>query len=216
MKTQDVVPKIKELRELSPKRNFAQSLDIIVNLQQIDLKKPEHKVDLGIVMPTPIKAKPIKVCAIVDKSMAHAEDVFDYVLYNEDMMAMKGDLKKIRTITHNYDKFVVQAAYMPQFAQVFGKYLGPMNKMPSPKLGMVINEKTPLQELYDKLQKTVHLQTKKNLVLQSSIGTENETDEELAEKIAQIYQTLTQSLVNHENNIKNMAIKFTMSRVVVL
>lgn len=216
MKTQDVVPKIKELRELSPKRNFAQSLDIIVNLQQIDLKKPEHKVDLGIVMPTPIKAKPIKVCAIVDKSMAHAEDVFDYVLYNEDMMAMKGDLKKIRTITHNYDKFVVQAAYMPQFAQVFGKYLGPMNKMPSPKLGMVINEKTPLQELYDKLQKTVHLQTKKNLVLQSSIGTENETDEELAEKIAQIYQTLTQSLVNHENNIKNVAIKFTMSKVVVL
>lgn len=216
MKTQDVVPKIKELRELSPKRNFTQSLDVIVNLQQIDLKKPEHKVDLGIVMPTPIKAKPIKVCAIVDKSMAHAENVFDYVLYNEDMMAMKGDLKKIRTITHKYDKFVVQAAYMPQFAQVFGKYLGPMNKMPSPKLGMVINEKTPLQELYDKLQKTVHLQTKKNLVLQSSIGTENETDEELAEKIAQIYQTLTQSLVNHENNIKNVAIKFTMSKVVVL
>lgn len=216
MKAQDVVPKIKELRELSQKRNFPQTLDIIVNLQQIDLKKPEHKVDLGISMPTPIKAKPIKVCAIIDKSMSHAEDVFDHVLYYEDMMAMKGDLKKIRTITHNYDKFVVQAAYMPQFAQIFGKYLGPMNKMPSPKLGMVINEKTPLEELYQKLQKTVHLQTRKNLVLQSSIGTENETDEELAEKIAHVYQALTQSLVNHENNIKNVAIKFTMSKVVVL
>ncbi|MFP4402150.1 MAG: hypothetical protein ACLFPL_02865 [Candidatus Nanoarchaeia archaeon] len=216
MNSQTIVSKIKELRELTPKRNFDQSLDIIVNLQQIDLKKPEHKVDLVVPLSTPIKPKPLKICAIVDRSLSQAEEVFDNVLFNDDMMAMKGDLSQIRKITHGYDKFVVQAAYMPQFAQVFGKYLGPMNKMPSPKMGMVISDKTPLQPLYDKLQKSVHLQTRKNLVLQSSLGSESESDEVLAEKISQVYTSLTQHLVNHENNIKNVAIKFTMSKVVRL
>ncbi|MCH8519496.1 MAG: hypothetical protein LAT82_01950 [Nanoarchaeota archaeon] len=216
MNTQNVVNKIKELRELTPKRNFNQSLDIVINLQQIDLKKPEHKVDVGITMTTPIKPKPLKICVIVDKTMKEAEGVFDHVLYGDDMVAMKGDMKKIRTITHKFDKFVVQSSFMPQFAQVFGRFLGPMNKMPSPKLGMVITDKTPLQPLYDKLQRTVHLQTRKNLVLQASIGAENESDEELAEKIVQIHQALVQTLVNRENNINNIGIKFTMSKLVVL
>ncbi|MFT4244099.1 MAG: hypothetical protein ACMXYB_01445 [Candidatus Woesearchaeota archaeon] len=216
MNTKNVVEKIKELRELTPKRKFTQSLDLIVNLQQIDLKKPEHKVDIGITLTTPIKSKPLKICAIVDKTMKQAEDVFDHVLYGDDMVSMKGDMKKIRSITHKFDKFVVQSSFMPQFAQVFGRFLGPMNKMPSPKLGMVLTDKTPLQPLYNKLQHTVHLQTRKNLVLQSSIGAENESDEELAEKIVQIHQALVQHLVNRENNINNIGIKFTMGKLVVL
>jgi len=204
------------LRELSQSRNFTQSLDVIVNLQQLDLKKPEHKVDVGVTLPTQIKPKKLKICIIVDRTVTDAEKVFDGVLYNDDMMAMKGDLKQIRKITHGYDKFVVQANYMPQFAQVFGRYLGPMNKMPSPKLGMVIGPKVPLEPLYEKLQKSVHLQTRKNLVLQASVGAENESDEQLAQNIVQVYTALVQNLVNHEHNIKNVGIKFTMSKLVVL
>lgn len=216
MEVKQVVEKIKELRELSQGRNFTQSLDVIVNLQQLDLKKPEHKVDVGVTLPTQIKPKKLKICAIVDRTVTEAEKVFDGVLYNDDMMAMKGDLTQIRKITHGYDKFVVQANFMPQFAQVFGRYLGPMNKMPSPKLGMVIGPKVPLEPLYEKLQKSVHLQTRKNLVLQASVGAESESDEQLAQNIVQLYNALVHSLVNHEHNIKNVGIKFTMSKLVVL
>ena len=216
MEVQHVVSKIKELRELNQSRKFTQSLDIIVNLQQLDLKKPEHKVDLGVTLPTQIKPKKIKICCIVDRTVTDAQKVFDGVLYNDDMMAMKGDLSQIRKITHGYDKFVVQANFMPQFAQVFGRYLGPMNKMPSPKLGMVIGPKVPLEPLYDKLQRSVHLQTRKNLVLQASVGSESESDEQLAQNIVQVYTALVQGLVNHEHNIKNVRVKFTMSKQVVL
>lgn len=216
MEVKHVTEKIKELREVSSKRNFTQSLDVIVNLQQLDLKKPEHKVDVGVTLPTQVKPKKLKICAIVDRTVKEAEEVFDAVLYNDDMMAMKGDLKQIRKYTHGFDKFVVQANFMPQFAQVFGRYLGPMNKMPSPKLGMVIGPKTPLGPLYEKLQKSVLLQTRKNLVLQVSVGAESESDEQLAENIVSVYKTLVQTLVNHEHNIKNVGIKFTMSKLVVL
>jgi len=129
---------------------------------------------------------------------------------------MKGNLKKIRPIIHEFDKFVVQANYMPLFAQVLGRYLGPMNKMPSPKLGMVITNKTPLKELYDKLQKTVHLQTKKNLVIQATIGSEKESDDIIAENINHVYETLLHALPNQHNNLKNVNLKLTMGKKVVL
>ena len=163
MEEQAIIAKIKELRKNSKSRKFAQTFDLVVNLQNMDLKKPEHKVDVGITISTPIKGKKIKVCAIVDHGVTEADDAFDKVIYNDELTAMKGNMKEIRKVTHEFDKFVVQANHMPLFAQVLGRYLGPMGKMPSPKLGMVITPKTPLKELYEKLQKTVHLQTKKNL-----------------------------------------------------
>lgn len=211
-----VLDKLKEVRVASKKRKFDQTFDLIFNLQAIDLKKPEHKVDVGITLNTAAKPKKIKVCAIIDHTVTGAEEIFDKVLYNDELSAMKGNLKEIRKITHGFDKFVVQANHMPVFAQVLGRYLGPMNKMPSPKLGMVITPKTPLKELYDKLQKTAHLQTKKNLVLQAAVGSEKEKDEDIAKNVVAVYNALVHALPNHQNNIKNAGLKLTMGKTVGL
>ncbi len=216
MDVKDITEKLKEAREASKKRKFTQTFDLIFNLQQIDLKRPDHKVDVGVTLQTPVKATKLKVCAIIDHSVQDAEKVFDKVVYNDELESMKGNMKKIRELTHGYDKFVVQANYMPQVAQILGRYLGPMNKMPSPKLGMIITPKSPLGPLYDKLQKTVHLQTKKNLVLQAAIGAESEKDEVIAKNIVAVYEALVHALPNHEHNLKNVGIKLTMGKLVVV
>jgi large subunit ribosomal protein L1 len=216
MEIKTINAKIKEVRELSEKRNFTQTFDLVFNLQNLDLKKPEHKVDVGAVLNTNVKPKKHKICAIIDHTVQGAEEVFDKVLFNDELAALKGNMEKIRKITHEFDKFVVQANHMPLFAQVLGRYLGPMNKMPSPKLGMVITPKTPLEPLYEKLQKTVHLQTKKNLVLQVSVGSEAESDEAIAENIELVYEQLLHALPAQKNNLKNTKLKLTMSKTVVL
>ena len=216
MDVEKVIEKIKESRNLSKKRNFVQTFDLIINLKNMDLKKADHKVDLGVNLLNPVKDKKLKICAIVDHSISEAEKVFDHVVYNSDLAELKGNMVEIRKLTHNYDKFVVQSNYMPLFAQILGRYLGPMGKMPSPKLGMVIGPKTPLSELYEKIQKTVHLQTKKNLVLQISIGSEKIEDKLLAENVIHIYDALVHALPNHEHNIRNVGIKLTMGKLVIL
>jgi large subunit ribosomal protein L1 len=216
MNITEVTQKIKEARELSKPRNFTQTFDLVFNLQQMDLKKPDHKVDLGVTLSSQIKPKKFKICGIVDHGVADADTVFDKVLYNEELTALKGNMVEIRKLTHEFDKFVVQANLMPLFAQILGRYLGPMNKMPSPKLGMVITAKTPLKELYDKLQKTAHVSTKKNLVIQASIGSEKESDEVIAKNIIAVQEALIHALPNHEHNVKNVGIKLTMGKVVVL
>jgi large subunit ribosomal protein L1 len=210
------VNKVKEvlsnIRKNSKKRNFPQTFDLIINLQNLDLKRPDHRVDIGVVLDCQIKSKKLKIAAVIDHSISGAEEIFDGVIYNDELQAMKGDMNKIREITHKYDKFVVQANLMPLFAQILGRYLGPMGKMPSPKLGMVISPKTPLKELYEKLQKTVQLQLKKNLVIQAPIGSETESDDILAKNITHILDSLTHALPNHEHNIKNVRVKMTMSK----
>lgn len=216
METKQIVEKIKELRELSTSRNFTQNFDLVFNLQNLDLKKPESKVDVGVTLDSNVKAKGYKICAIIDHAVEGADEVFDGVVYSDELQTYKGDMKKIRELTHKYDKFVVQANHMPLFAQVLGRFLGPMNKMPSPKLGMVITSKTPLAPLYEKLQKTVHLQTKKNLVIQATVGSEKEADEVIAENVRHVVEALIHALPNHENNLKNSNLKLTMSKLVVL
>lgn len=216
MEAKEIQNKIEEVRNASKERQFSQTFDFIVNLQQMDLKKPEHKVDTGLTIYSPVKAKPLKICAVVDHGVEGAEEVFDKVIYNDELESYKGDMKKIRSLTHNFDKFVVQSNYMPLFAQVLGRYLGPLGKMPSPKLGMVITPKTPLKPLYDKLQRTVHIQTKKNLVVQVPIGSEKESDETIAKNVVAVYQGLVQALPNHEHCIKEKFLKLTMGKKVVL
>ena len=216
MNAKEVAKKLKEVREASSKRNFTQNFDLIFNLQNMDLKKPESKVDVGVPIACNVKSKKLKICAVIDHSVNGAEKVFDKVIFSDELPSLKGNMKKLREITHGYDKFVVQANHMPLFAQILGRFLGPMNKMPSPKLGMIITAKTPLGPLAEKIQRTVHLQTKKNLVIQATVGSEKESDEVIADNIVHVYEALLHALPNQKNNVKNVNLKLTMGKLVVL
>ena len=84
MEKQEVLKSIKELREKSPKKNFSQSVDLVINLQNLDLKKPEHKVDLYLQLPHP-RGKKLKLCAFVDAQLAQkAKGVFDNVVTKDE------------------------------------------------------------------------------------------------------------------------------------
>jgi len=216
MELNQIIEKVKEAREASKKRNFTQSFDLVINLQNLDLKKPESKVDVGVLYPCQVRPKKFKILAVVDQAISNAEETFDKVIYSEELLALKGNMPEIRKLTHGFDKFCVQLNLMPQFAQILGRYLGPMGKMPSPKLGMVINPKTPLPELYEKLQKTVLIQTKKNLVLQALLGSESESDEVIAKNIQHVLDVVIHALPGHENNLKNANLKLTMGKLVRL
>ncbi|MDA3855209.1 MAG: hypothetical protein PF569_03040 [Candidatus Woesearchaeota archaeon] len=216
MDIKTISQKIIEAREASKKRNFTQTFDLIINLQNLDLRKPDHKVDIGVNLDCQAKDKKYTIVAVIDHAISGAEEIFDKVIYNDELAAMKGNMQEIRKITQGYDKFVVQMNVMPQFAQILGRYLGPMNKMPSPKLGMVISPKTPLAELYAKLQTVVLLQTKKNLVLQVAIGSEKESDEVIAKNIVHLREALIHVLPGHQNNLKDIRLKLTMGNSVVL
>ncbi len=204
-----VLSKLKELREKSKKRNFSQSIDLIINLKQLDLKKPENKIDLFVLLPYS-KGKKTKICGLVDKELLkESKENLDHTITKEEFQNL--NKKQIKKLAREYDFFIAQANIMTDVAKFFGKIFGPRGKMPNPKVGCAVPGNMLLKPLKEKLERTIRLQTKNELIIKTMVGKENIKDEEIADNIMVIYNALVASLPQEKNNIKETLIKLTMS-----
>jgi len=205
---------IKELRKNEPKK-FTQSVELIVNLKEINLKNPDEQVEFFTQAPHQIKPK--KICAIVAGELeAESQKVMDKTITQSELEKLKGDKKAVKKLAEEYDYFIAQANIMGQIAGVVGRVFGPRGKMPNPKAGCVVPPKGALQPLYDRLQSTVRIIAKKVPMIQLSIGNESMSDDVLAENIAYFYDQIQHHLPREKHNIKNAYVKLTMSKPVRL
>ncbi len=215
MDKKTVLEALKKAKE-DKKRKFSQSYDLIFNLKELDLKKPDQQVDFFATLPNAPKKK-VKVCALVGSEMAEeARGAVDGVITQEEFQRYGKDKKAARKLAQQYDYFIAQANFMAQVASAFGRVFGPRGKMPNPKAGCVIAPKTPMKPLYEKLQKMVKVSAKKEPIIQCVVGHEGMTDDEVAENVMAIYDQLIHHLPNEKNNVKSAYFKMTMSKPVRL
>src|SRR3989338_3533308 len=131
MDKKTVLEALKKLKEGSKKRNFVQSVDIIVNLKEIDLKIPEQQVDFFAVMHHPTGKKK-KICALIGPELAdEARKVCDKTILTDEFDSYSKDKKLAKKLASEHDFFIAQANIMPKIASAFGKVFGPKGKMPN-------------------------------------------------------------------------------------
>jgi len=214
MKREDFVKTLAEVREKSPKRKFNQSLDLIVTLRNIDLKKPDNHVDVYLVLPHD-KGKKISIGAFVQTELAaQAKETCDKVVHLDDFPKFEGDKRALRKLARAHDFFIAQATVMPQVAKVFGRLLGPLHKMPNPKAGCVVPPTAQLKPLVDRLRKTTRVMIKAHPVAQLLIGKEEMKDEELLANIMTLFDGIVSRLPGGQQNVKSALLKFTMGPAV--
>ena len=63
--TQDVINAVKEAREQSKPRNFTESMDIIINIRDLDVKRPENRFNEEVTLPNG-RGKDVKIGVIAD------------------------------------------------------------------------------------------------------------------------------------------------------
>ena len=73
-----------------------------------------------------------------------------------------------------------------------------------------------LEPLVKRLGQTVRLQAKKASNMQCMIGKDTQSDDEIVANILAVYNTVVKQLPNEMQNIKNVALKLTMSKPVKL
>ena len=102
---------------------------------------------------------------------------------------------------------------MPSVATAFGRVLGPVGKMPSPQLGIIanVNDKD-IEELKNRINTSIKIRTKEPSI-KVSVGKQNMADEEIIENIMAVYNAVLNSLPRNKENIKNLELKFTMSKI---
>lgn len=211
MEKKEILETLKLVKENSKKRNFKQSYDLIINLKDIDLKNPQHQVNLFVPLHYS-RGKNVKVCALVGPELlSQAKSVCDDVI-DVDNFKKYANKKEAKKLANNFDFFIAQATIMPKVATIFGKVFGPRGKMPNPKAGCVVPPNANLKPLYEKLQKTIKINTKNDPIIQCSVGKEGMKEEEIADNILTIYNSLIHALPNEEQNIKSVYLKLTMDK----
>ncbi|MBI4451518.1 50S ribosomal protein L1 [Candidatus Woesearchaeota archaeon] len=203
-------------RQHSPKRKFAQSVELIINLKELDLKKQENQLDLYVQLPGGIGRKVKVGCLIGPEMLEQAKTACDTYILQDQFVAWAADKKKQKKLAREMDYFIAQATIMPLVAKTFGKVFGPRGKMPNPKAGCVVPPNANLKPLVEKLSKTVRITAKTQLSIKKMIGKENEPDAGIVANASTIYDQVLHHLPQEANNIKNVMLKFTMGPPVIV
>jgi large subunit ribosomal protein L1 len=203
----EVKKAVEEVLSKATKKKFTQSIDLAINLKFESKESP--KIDEIITVPKG-KGKPAKVGAFVAAELKdQAEKLCDKTAFSDTFDQWK-EPRKIKKFLRSCDFFIAQATIMPKVAQVFGKYLGPIGKMPNPKAGQLVPPKANLEPLVKKLKNSVKLTLKKSPVLHCSVGNEKMSSDDISENIVAILEALKSKLPKGAHTISSIYIKTTM------
>lgn len=201
-----IVAAVKEAKEKSGQKKFNQTIDLILNLQEIDMKSPEGKIQAVIDLPH-ATAKPNKICIVASGELAlkARKANADKVLEKADLEALAGKKKDLRKIASDFDVFVSEAPLMPLVGRVLGPVLGPRGKMPVP-----VPPNADVTGIIAKHRKTVVVRMRTQPIIQCSIGTENMSEDELFDNVQAVLRVLEGKLKRGLKNIKVAYIKTSM------
>jgi len=212
MERKEAIQALKTVRENSKKRNFTESIDIIINLKGLNLKKEDEKINAYIPLPH-FRGKKAKVTALVGQALStKAKDACDNFILEEDFKSQKKP--EIKRLAENTDFFIAQADIMPKVAGAFGRVLGPRGMMPNPKAGCVVPSTADLKALVERLQKLVKIETKGEQTIKTSVGLASMKDEELIANIMEVYNYVLHHVPQEHNNFKSIIIKSSMGKPV--
>lgn len=191
----NITEAIEQLKS-SEKRKFSQSFDLVVNIANVDLKKPENKFSKDVILPNG-RGKDVQVAIISDS----IEDAIS----KSDIEAM--DKKTMKQITRQYEFFLCEPPLMPLVGKFMGRYLGPKGKMPK------ILAPGRKDSAVDDAKKSVRIKLRDSPVIHVYVGTENIENKKIEENIMHVIDEIKKSLPA-KSRIKNVYLKLTMSKPV--
>lgn len=184
------------------KRKFDESIDLIVNLKGVDMKK--DNVSAVISIPNIIKEK--RVCGFLTKKSELVASIMP-----PDFARFK-DKKELKNLVKDYDFFIAAAQLMPSVATNFGKALGPAGKMPSPQLGVLMTENdNTIKDLVTKISRSIKIRAKEPSI-KLVVAKASMSDEQIVDNIKAIYEGIVNALPTKKENVKSVMIKYTMSK----
>ncbi len=209
MDREKILKAVKEAKALAKPRNFTQSVDLIVNLKELDFTRPENRIRQNVVLPHG-RGKDAKIAVIGKGDLAaQAEELGLTVIRQEELDELGKNRKKAKKIANEHDFFIAQADMMPIVGKTLGPVLGPRGKMPQP-----VPANANLKPIVERLKKTVTINTRDKPSFKVLVGNEKMSDEELAENIEAILNTVAKKYEKGLYHIKSAYTKLTMGPAV--
>jgi large subunit ribosomal protein L1 len=199
---------VTEILSNKNKRKFNESVDIAINLKQVDMSQPQNRIDTEIILPHGI-GRDIRVGVFARGDMAErAKNSGCFMVISPDEIDKLGDDRaKLVELVENVDFFVSDAQLMPTIGKRLGSVLGRKGKMPQP-----IPPNADIKSIVERLSKSIRLRSRDKATFHARIGSETMSPEHLAENIETVVSNLLNILEKGRFNISSIYIKTTMSK----
>jgi large subunit ribosomal protein L1 len=189
----------------SKERGFVESVDLSINLKNVDLKQPKNRINVDVVLPK--KFKELKIGAIASGETAmKAKEAGAEVIDPEDLKRM--DKKKARELVNRCDYFIAEASLMALVGKSLGTILGPRGKMPEP-----IPPGADPAQILARLEKIARVRSK-TTTLWVNIGRKDMDAKDIAENAAVVIKAIESRLERGWQNIASIYMKTTMGPAV--
>ncbi|MBX8633207.1 MAG: 50S ribosomal protein L1 [Candidatus Thermoplasmatota archaeon] len=209
MANEETVEAVKKALSLAPQRKFEESVEIAINLKDVDLSVPKNRIQEDIILPSG-RGKDVRVCLFGGAEMAlKAKNVADLIISPEDFNRYMDDKKVAKKLARDYDYFVAEAPLMATIGKRMGVVLGPRGKIPKP-LQPGIDPAPAITTL----KKTTTVRSREKRTFQTLVGTRRMKPEEIAENVDAVLNRVIGKLEKGKLNLDSAYVKTTMGPAV--
>ena len=200
---------VKKAIEAAKPRGFKESVEIAVNLKDVDLSVPKNRIDDEVVLPKG-RGKTVRVCVFASGELAlKARAAADLVIQPQEIEEYASDRAKARRLASEYDIFVAEAPLMPVIGKRLGIVLGPRGRMPRP-----VPPTSDPTNMINAMRNTVRVRSKDRRTFHAPIGTRDMAAEDIAENLDFLMRRLMGKLERGRFNIQSAFVKTTIGPAV--
>ncbi|NEU56578.1 50S ribosomal protein L1 [Halorussus sp. MSC15.2] len=205
MADQEIEQAVSRALEDSPKRNFRETVDLAINLRDLDLNEPSNRVDESVVLPAGTGQETKIVVFAEGETALRAEDVADEVFDGDDLEDLGDDDDEAKDLADETDFFIAEASLMQDIGRYLGTILGPRGKMPEP-----LQPDDDVVETVNRMKNVVQLRSGDRRTFHTRVGAEDMSAEEISDNIDVILRRLEANLEKGPLNIDTIYVKTTM------
>jgi len=201
-----ILTAVKQAIETSPQRKFSESIDIAINLKNLDMNQPQNRVDEEIILPNGLgRTIKIAVFAKGETAMRAKGAGADYVFDPEEINVLGEDKTRAKNLAEEMTFFISEAAFMPAIGKTLGQVLGPRGKMPIP-----LTPDKDVVQVINKARNSIKVRSKDKMTFHISVGKREMPPEKISENIEAIVNRLEHRYERGMYNVKSIYVKTTM------
>lgn len=205
----ETIEAIKKAITEAPERKFEESVEIALNLKDVDLSVPKNRIQEDIILPHG-RGKSIKVCVFGSGELAlKAKPVADLVITPDEFNKYMDEKKDAKKLAREYDYFLAEAPLMATIGRRMGTVLGPRGKIPKP-----VQPGADPAPVIATLRRTTTVRSRERRTFQAHIGTRKMKPEELAENAEAVINRVVSRLEKGRINLASVYVKTTMGPAV--
>ena len=208
LSNQQLAELVKKGKDQSKTTKFAQSVEAVVTLRDVDPKKTDLNINEIVYLPHPT-SKQAKVCFIGSGDLAvRAKGAKASMVIDPSQLENYGGSKRdAKKLARSYDFFLADTALMPRIGKVLGQALGPKGKIPTP-----VPPNAPVETMISRMRTAVRVRSRASLGVMAKVGDSALSDSQLAENIVAVVSAVSKKLPNGDRNIRTIMVKTTMGK----